>query len=527
MSELVVGPMLRYVDSASASIWVETSEPSRVDVHAGGTRGEAETFTVHGHHYAVVDLHDLPAGAVPYTVTLNGQEVWPPPGGRAGVIRTMPEAGPRRVVFGSCRTSVPHDEAHTATHGIDMLRAYGRRMADQPVEEWPDLLLLLGDQVYADEPTAGVLEFIRSRRRPGEEPVDEVADFEEYAEIYRQAWTDPDVRWFLSTVPSSMIFDDHDLRDDWNTSATWRAEMAKVPWWPRRVVAGLGAYWIYQHLGNLAPAERAKDQLYAALTAEPGDGAALLDEFAKRADEEPSSMRWSYARDLGPHRLIMLDTRAARSLTPGDRRMVDAGEWEWFAEQVAGARSMENLLIGSSIPVLLPEGIHHVESWNEALCDGAWGAAAARLSERFRQAFDLEHWAGFRRSFDELTRMLARCGTRVLLLSGDVHYSYLARLRAGSVYQLVCSPIRNPLGRVLRLANIVAGFGLATVGGWSLARLARVPRPPYRWRIDHGPWFHNSVAVIDLRGRPVVTWEGPGEGESSGLVALHRVALGK
>ena len=50
-----------------------------------------------------------------------------------------------------------------------------------------------------------------------------MADFEEYTRLYREAWADPVVRWVLSTVPVSMIFDDHDVRDDWNTSAAWVA----------------------------------------------------------------------------------------------------------------------------------------------------------------------------------------------------------------------------------------------------------------------------------------------------------------
>ena len=30
-----------------------------------------------------------------------------------------------------------------------------------------------------------------------------------------------------------MIFDDHDVIDDWNTSAAWLAEMRATPWWQR------------------------------------------------------------------------------------------------------------------------------------------------------------------------------------------------------------------------------------------------------------------------------------------------------
>jgi hypothetical protein len=48
--DVIVGPMLRYVDETSASIWVETSEPCEVTVEVDGTRAADRTFTVHGHH---------------------------------------------------------------------------------------------------------------------------------------------------------------------------------------------------------------------------------------------------------------------------------------------------------------------------------------------------------------------------------------------------------------------------------------------------------------------------------------------
>ncbi|MFD0659429.1 alkaline phosphatase D family protein [Thermocatellispora tengchongensis] len=442
---------------------------------------------------------------------LDGVRVWPPQDAPPSLIRLPPADRRPVLLFGSCRTSVPHDTAHLLTHGADALREYGRRLRDMPQEDWPDLLLLLGDQVYADEPSREMLEFIGERRN-GEEPAYEIADFEEYAELYRQAWTEPEIRWLLSTLPSAMIFDDHDLRDDWNTSAAWREQMARVPWWHRRLVAGLGSYWVYQHLGNLSPAERAADPLLTALRERTGqgvDGADLLDAYAARADEQPGASRWSYARDLGGGtRLIMLDTRCARQVTPGDRRMLDPAEWAWLREQVEGAAHgpAARLVIGSSIPVLLPSGIHHVETWNEALCDGAWGRRVARWSETLRQAIDLEHWAAFRRSFEDLCLMLARFPGEVVLLSGDVHYSYVAKARGLPIHQVVCSPIRNPLSRLLRLANVVASFGLAALlGGW-LAGLAGLPRRPFGWRIVKGPWFDNSIATLSLGEVAEVTW---------------------
>ena len=43
-------------------------------------------------------------------------------------------------------------------------------------------------------------------------------NFEEYTRLYWEAWGDPTIRWLLSNVSTSMIIDDHDIRDDWNIS---------------------------------------------------------------------------------------------------------------------------------------------------------------------------------------------------------------------------------------------------------------------------------------------------------------------
>ena len=66
-----------------------------------------------------------------------------------------------------------------------------------------------------------------------------------------------------------MIFDDHDIRDDWNTSWTWHEEINRTPWWHERLMGGLSSYWVYQHLGNLPPSELAKDEVYSRLLEAP------------------------------------------------------------------------------------------------------------------------------------------------------------------------------------------------------------------------------------------------------------------
>ena len=73
-----LGPLLRYVDETSATIWLETAERCTVTIRCGDRTGESPTFTVHGHHYALVDVDGLtPGSSTPYTVELDSEPVWP------------------------------------------------------------------------------------------------------------------------------------------------------------------------------------------------------------------------------------------------------------------------------------------------------------------------------------------------------------------------------------------------------------------------------------------------------------------
>ena len=78
---LVLGPLLRYVDDTSAAVWVETGCAATVEVTRGSVSALARTFAVHGHHYALVELSGLAPGTTePYTVAVDGEQVWPESG---------------------------------------------------------------------------------------------------------------------------------------------------------------------------------------------------------------------------------------------------------------------------------------------------------------------------------------------------------------------------------------------------------------------------------------------------------------
>src|SRR5687768_17392662 len=221
MPALVLGPLLRYAGTTDATVWVETDGACEVDVLGHRSR----TFAVAGHHYALVHVRDLePGSSTPYEVHLDGEQVWPPAGSQfpPSRIRTAGGAGPFRIAFGSCRYASPRTVEDSEKIPPDALDLYATRIAAQPEDRWPDALVLLGDQVYADELTKETKSWLsrrRNARKAAKALEDEVADFEEYTRLYVESWGDPQVRWLLSTIPSSMIFDDHEMIDDWNTSA--------------------------------------------------------------------------------------------------------------------------------------------------------------------------------------------------------------------------------------------------------------------------------------------------------------------
>jgi hypothetical protein len=235
------------------------------------------------------------------------------------------------------------------------------------------------------------------------------------------------------------------------------------------------------------------------------------------ADNTDQPYQWSFAVDLGRTRLVMLDNRCNRVLTPGAREMLPPGEWTWFVDQAEG--DFDHLVVGSSLPWLMPPAIHHIETWNEHSADG--DGRRAGNAERLRRLVDLEHWAAFRRSFEALTDLFRRLGGRtdnplasISVLSGDVHHSYVAKADLGPrvhtpIHQLTCSPIHNQVPAFMRPLMRFSWSRAAAAATRTLSRKAGAPKPPLRWRRLAGPYFGNAVSTLRHSGaRAEVTIEG-------------------
>src|SRR5919197_457330 len=266
-----------------------------------------------------------------------------------------------------------------------------------------------------------------------------------------------------------MIFDDHEICNDWNISAAWVADMRAQPWWEECITSGLASYWLYQPLGNLSPEELAADPVYREVLEAP-DATGVLREHARRSHRGEGGWCSSHHRDLGGTRLVAIDSRNARVLEPGRRAMLTEDGWRWAGEHLTGG--VDHLVVATSLPFALPHGAHHLEALSEALGEGRRGAAPESIA----------------------------------LLSGDVHYAYLAELLparpgASPIYQAVCSPFRNELSGRLRLATRLAFTAPMALALRALAHLAGVEPDAVAWRILGGPYFGTQVGTLELEGR--------------------------
>jgi len=168
---LVHGPMVGAVSASTARIWLRAAEPGQWRARAGGVAASANA-TEQSDYTAVIELSGLAAGERhQFTVEDSDGEVH----GR-GEFRTPPLAGrPARfsVAFGGGAGYVPAHE----------------RMWDTIKAAAPDLLLLLGDNVYIDDPTSDAMQ--------------------RYCYYRRQSV--PSFRGLVSTTSVLSIWDDHDF----------------------------------------------------------------------------------------------------------------------------------------------------------------------------------------------------------------------------------------------------------------------------------------------------------------------------
>lgn len=313
----------------------------------------------------------------------------------------------------------------------------------------------------------------------------------------------PRVARALAHLPSLMIFDDHDVSDDWNLSASWESSAYGHPFSRRIIGNALLGYLLGQGWGNdpeaCAPLLNAVNHLL-----DSADTRAMLP--ATLHDECLSALfrfeRWGYVI-AGEPALIVLDTRTQRWRSERHpARPSGLMDWEALSDLQQQLLDHRSAVIVSATPIFgvkLIEVIQRVFTW---------------LGHPL--LVDAENWMAHPGASHTLLNIFchSRTPANYVILSGDVHYSFVydiavRRKRGPHIWQITSSGIKNEFPR-----RLLDGFD--RLNRWLYAprsplnlltkrrHLAITPRIPSR--SHHGERLWNSAGIgqvlLDENGRP-------------------------
>ncbi|MFB4166999.1 hypothetical protein [Virgibacillus sp. JSM 102003] len=281
--------------------------------------------------------------------------------------------------------------------------------------------------------------------------------YEQLKDLLTFTKTLPQIRRVLANTPTYMIFDDHDITDDWNLSLDWKENVWNAPLGRHVIAHGLTAYWLFQGWGN---DPKAFDGNFTKLLAYH------TGIFTKRSyfDEEWikilwDSRFWNFVTPTNP-KAIFLDIRTSRDfdLAPQPIRIgniIDEGTnaphligkdgWKTVSNTLlkSGWATAEPLIIVSPTPLY---GIGIVES---ALNRYVYPLRILGLPIKYTA--DFEAWKYNGTGFNSfLQQIMAWNPSQCYVLSGDVHYAGAIRSRVEfsdseqiTINQFTSSPIRN------------------------------------------------------------------------------------
>ena len=241
------------------------------------------------------------------------------------------------------------------------------------------------------------------------------------------------VRRLLANLPTYMIFDDHDVTDDWNLTAKWE-EAAYGHAFSKRIIGNaLIGYTLFQGLGN-------NPQRMLANLGEP-----LAHYFEQQSVQTQDDLidtllkyeQWHYTLATSP-KLVVLDTRTRRWRSESNlAKPSGLMDWEALMEFQHELVGQDKVIIVSPAPMY---GVKVIETVQRI----ATMCGASLL-------VDAENWMAHPGTANTLLSIFMHRKTpqQFVILSGDVHYSFAyeigIRFRHGGpqIYQITCSGIKN------------------------------------------------------------------------------------
>nr|WP_287150405.1 alkaline phosphatase family protein [Alteromonas sp.] len=424
---------------------------------------------------------------------------------------------PKTILHGSCRK--PHFHSDDALAQVDTLHEH----AFKQKSSFPDLLLMTGDQIYADDVAGPMLKAIHSviarlglfhetlegavvsntqelathphgyyereqllpqistntvlsslffgaKKKPVFTSVNAQNHLIGSAEIiamYLLVWSDtlwaeitidndgipdkysatfdkenealkgfvkqlPQVRRALAHIPTYMIFDDHDVTDDWNLTRGWEQEVYGNPLSKRMIGNALIGYLLCQGWGNAPKKVTALIEKVKQSTGE--QGIAQHDEII---DDLLDFDQWHYRLDTTPP-IEVLDTRTQRWRSESDMNKPSGlMDWEALCDFQHSIIGKESVIVVSAAPIY---GVKVIE-------------AIQKVFTFFGKALtvDAENWMAHKGTANVMLNIFRHYKTppEFIILSGDVHYSFVydvrLRFRRNSphITQFTCSGLKN------------------------------------------------------------------------------------
>lgn len=235
----------------------------------------------------------------------------------------------------------------------------------------------------------------------------------------------------MANTPTYMMFDDHDITDDWNLHALWQQRAMACTQAQRMISNGLLAFWLFAGAGN-------DSQCLATLLP-------LVDHASGEAGWDMATLRgrllqfnhWHFHIDYQP-KIVVLDTRTQRWISHhNDCRpsgLMDLQRLLELEQQLVG---QQQVIIVSPAPVFGVKSIESLQQLAAALGGALW--------------CDVENWMAHKAAAKKLLAIFARndTPTETLILSGDVHYSFCSSIKErfddcpNRIWQLTSSGIRN------------------------------------------------------------------------------------
>lgn len=423
------------------------SGPPRLDIdglESGWTRIGAFGETVFFRAQAALPRGDTDR-TVPYRV------------GAACFSLIVPGARSLRIAFMSCNGQQEKtlEDTEADPHRNALWREAGAVHRESPFH----LLLHGGDQLYADMvwkqvPELAAVDRIWTERKAANRELSDAALGQiraYYHGRYMRLWTYPDIRTLLASVPSVMMWDDHDIFDGWGSHP---AELANSPVYRGIFGQARDAFRLFQ----LAEAE-----------GEPASG---------RLATTDRHFGWLYR--AGPIALLAPDLRSTRTRD----RVMDERTWQDVERAVDGLTDARILVLVSSMPV-----INLSLDWLEQMLERI--GLPLLYHRRFIMDDLRDQWQSPHHA-DELARLIRALmrfaeapGRSVLVLSGEVHYGAFghADLPGGArIPQLISSGIAHP-----------PPGGLAVAVWRLIGRIPQVKQPGVRLAMDAVPGWHRPL----------------------------------